>query len=272
MPWQARSELPAASPRVSAGDALRLYLGLAALGLMCVATSAGMLAGALLMPRVRHQRYARNLTSLMFRKYLGAMQRLGALRLDVSALDALADAPAMVIAPNHPSMIDAGLVLSRLTNLTCIMKTEILHSVLFGAGARMSGYITNEPPRAMLRAAVDNLKAGFHLLLFPEGTRTQRLPVNSFQRTVAVIARRAGVPVQTVLIETSSPFLCKGWPLLRVPAMPMDYRLRLGRRFDPPADVDLFTAQLEDYFRSELAGARLPDLPSVPLRTESPVA
>jgi 1-acyl-sn-glycerol-3-phosphate acyltransferase len=272
MSWQARSELPGPPQRVSLGHALRLYLGLAALGLTCLATSAGMLAGALLMPRGRHQRHARSLTSLMFRKYLGAMQRLGALRLDVSALDALTDAPAMVIAPNHPSMIDAGLVLSRLTNLTCIMKSEILHSVMFGASARMSGYIANEPPRAMLRTAVDNLKAGFHLLLFPEGTRTEHLPVNSLQRTVAVIARRAGVPVQTVLIETSSPFLCKGWPLLRVPAMPMEYRLRLGERFDPPADVDLFTAQLENYFQSELAHARLPALPGEPPRTESPVA
>ncbi|MEO7641158.1 MAG: hypothetical protein ABIU07_07080, partial [Ramlibacter sp.] len=67
------------APRVKMGSALRLYLGLAALVVMSLATSAGMLAGALLLPRDRQQRYARNLTSLMFRSYLGAMQRVGAL-------------------------------------------------------------------------------------------------------------------------------------------------------------------------------------------------
>ena len=260
-------EVPAlAAPAVVARwrHALRLYPGLVALIAMCLLTSAGMLAGSLLMPNARHQRFARGLTSMIFRRYLGAMERLGCLRLDVTALDVLRDAPAMVIAPNHPSMIDAGLVLSRLTNLTCIMKAEILRSLLFGAGARMSGYITNEPPRSMLRAAVSNLQAGSHLLLFPEGTRTQQLPVNALQRTVGVIARRAGVSVQTVIIETTSPFLCKGWPLLRIPSMPMAYTLRLGKRFDPPANVDLFTAQLQDYFRSELCGARLPALPLHP--------
>ena len=113
----------------------------------------------------------------------------------------------------------------------------------------------------MLRAAVESLQAGGHLLLFPEGTRSTRLPVNRLQRTVGVIAKRAGVPVQTVLIETSSAFLGKGWPLLRIPAMPVVYKLRLGRCFDSPVDVDAFSGELEAYFRGELAGARLPALP-----------
>ena len=113
----------------------------------------------------------------------------------------------------------------------------------------------------MLRAAGDSLHAGRHLLLFPEGTRTRQLPINALQRTVGVIARRANVPVQTLIIETNTAFLAKGWPLLRVPAMPMVYRVRLGRRFDPPADIEAFTAGLDAYFHQELVGARLPTLP-----------
>jgi len=68
---------------------------------------------------------------------------MGCLRLDLGALDALRSAAPMVIAPNHPSMVDAGLVLSRLPDLACIMKGEILDSILFGTGARAAGYIAS---------------------------------------------------------------------------------------------------------------------------------
>jgi hypothetical protein len=37
--------------------------------------------------------------------------------------------------------------------------------------------------------------------------------------------------------------------------MPIMFRIRLGRRFDPPEDVRAFDAALEDYFRGELANA-----------------
>jgi hypothetical protein len=35
--------------------------------------------------------------------------------------------------------------------------------------------------------------------------------------------------------------------------LPLQYRVRLGRRFDPPQDVREFTAELERYFTRELA-------------------
>ena len=70
--------------------------------------------------------------------------------------------------------------------------------------------------------------------------------------SVGLIAKHAKVPVQTLLIETDSPFLSKGWPLFKRPELPITYRVRLGRRFDPPADVPAFTAELDRYYRQEL--------------------
>jgi 1-acyl-sn-glycerol-3-phosphate acyltransferase len=104
----------------------------------------------------------------------------------------------------------------------------------------------------MVREAVTDLRAGGVLLLFPEGTRTLRSPINPLKKSIAVIARRARVPVQTLLIETDSPFLSKGWPWLARPSLPVTYRVRLGRRFDPPQDVARFMRELEQYYRSEL--------------------
>jgi hypothetical protein len=70
-----------------------------------------------------------------------------------------------------------------------------------------------------------------------------------------LIAKHANVAVQTLVIETDSPFLSKGWPLFRRPTLPITYRVRLGKRFDPPSDVEAFTTELDRYYRQALQGA-----------------
>jgi len=187
-----------------------------------------------------------------FRLYSHWLALLGVYRLDVSALDALRDAPPLILAPNHPSLIDAPLILARHPNLACIMKSDLTDNVLFGPGARLARYIRNGSAVQMVREAVATLKDGAVLLLFPEGTRTTRPPVNDLKKSIGVIAKHARVPVQTLIIDTDSPLLRKGWRFGMRPSLPIRYRVRLGRRFDPSPDVDAFVAELERYFHSEL--------------------
>jgi 1-acyl-sn-glycerol-3-phosphate acyltransferase len=130
-----------------------------------------------------------------------------------------------------------------------------MNNVLLGAGARLARYIRNQPPRRMVLDAVAELQRGESLLLFPEGTRTRTPPVNPFSTSAGLIAKRAKVAVQALIVETDSPYLCKGWSPFRRPPMPIMFRIRLGRRFDPPEDVRVFDAALEHYFRGELANA-----------------
>ena len=102
------------------------------------------------------------------------------------------------------------------------------------------------------KLAIAKLRQNRPLLLFPEGTRTTRQPVNQFRGGFALMAKLAGVPVQTVFIETNSRFLGKGWPLLKKPDLPLVYRVHLGRRFEVEGDVRQFVATLEQYFSGEL--------------------
>ncbi len=132
------------------------------------------------------------------------------------------------------------------------MKADIVDNVFLGGGARLAAYIRNDAHLSMIKQAVAELKGGSHLLLFPEGTRTTRWPVNACTGAAALIARKARVPIQTLLIETDSAYLTKGWPLLRRPTLPITYRIRLGRRFDPPDDARGLTEELERYFIAEL--------------------
>jgi 1-acyl-sn-glycerol-3-phosphate acyltransferase len=229
-----------------------LYTSLALLGLICLAWSLITLPLYPLLPRRAARAFGRRGIMGGFRLYAHWLQWVGAYRLELAELDGLRNAPPLILAPNHPSLIDAPLVLARHPNLACVMKADLMANILLGPGARLARYIRNGSPRQMVREAVRDLRDGGSLLLFPEGTRSTRAPLNALSRSVGVIARRAGVPVQTLLIDTDSPFLSKGWPLRRRPPLPITYRVRLGRRFDPPADVDAFMLELERYFRSEL--------------------
>lgn len=204
-----------------------------------------------------------------FRIYLGALSLIGACRFDLSALDSLRDEGPMIVAPNHPCLLDALMVISRLPNMACIMKVDIVDNVFLGAGARLAGYIRNDAQLSMIRQSVAELKSGSQLLIFPEGTRTTRWPVNACKGTAALIASRARVPIQTVFIETDSAYLGKGWPLFRRPPMPITYRIRLGRRFAPPEKAGTFTEDLERYFIDELRDAPHFLSPDAPQAAES---
>jgi 1-acyl-sn-glycerol-3-phosphate acyltransferase len=236
-------------------ETARLYLGFLMLGMICLTVSLAAMPLRALLPRASSRRTGRKLFAALARIYLGLLVRMGACRLDLAALEALRGAPAMIIAPNHPSMLDAVLILAQLPGTTCIMKTELVDSVLFGTGARLMGYIRNTPMRAMVQHAVADLRQGNHLLLFPEGTRTTRFPVDELQGTTGLIAKKAGVPVQTVFIETDSDFLAKGSSLWRIPRMPVTYRIRLGKRFEAPRQTARFVSELEQYFHAELSEA-----------------
>ncbi len=248
-------------PRPALHQTVRLYLGYTLLAVICLAITLAAFPMSVLLPRKRRTLLGRRLIAASTRAYLKLLVLMGACRFDLSALAVLADAPAMVIAPNHPSLLDALMVLSALPTAGCIMKADIVNSAVFGAAARLAGYVRNTPLRTMVQHAVDDLHQGKHVLLFPEGTRTTRFPVSSLQGTTGLIAKSAGVPVQTVFIETDSGFLGKGWSLLWTPRMPITYRVRLGKRFDPPTHTASFVAELEQYFQSELAHAQLPTFP-----------
>ncbi|UFN48241.1 1-acyl-sn-glycerol-3-phosphate acyltransferase [Roseomonas sp. OT10] len=188
-----------------------------------------------------------------FRLYLWLMRVTGMLRVDLSALDTLRGAGALVIAPSHPSLLDAVLVISRLPRVVCIAKAGVWDNPLLGGGVRLAGYIRNDATRAMVRRAAEEVRAGRQLLIFPEGTRTRRPPLGPCSRSFAVMARMAGAPVQTVVIESDSPYLRPGWPLWRRPPLPLVYRVRLGRRFQPAGSAQALSDAIEAHLREELS-------------------
>ncbi|HUX74684.1 MAG TPA: lysophospholipid acyltransferase family protein [Steroidobacteraceae bacterium] len=234
---------------------LALYASLMLLAVICLAWTALALPLYFVLPEKSGTACGRYGIMLGFRAYAWTLTFSGAYRLDLREMDELREASSLILAPNHPSLIDALLILTRHPNVTCVMKSELMKSPFLGAGSRLARYVKNDSPLRMVKQSMRHLRRGGVLLMFPEGTRTTRLPINALSASIGLIAKRADVPVQTLLIETDSPFLSKGWPLLRRPALPITYRVRLGKRFPPPADPTELACELDRYFREALEEA-----------------
>jgi 1-acyl-sn-glycerol-3-phosphate acyltransferase len=236
---------------------LALVLGLGLLAILCIGWSVLAMLLSLLPSSPWIRELGRKGISRGFRAYLGCLALPGWIRLDLDVLDSLQDAPPLILAPNHPGLLDAVLILSRSENTGCVVKADLLNHPMLGAGARLAGYIPNNRRHRMIHAAVEELKTGQHLLLFPEGTRTTCIPINPLKNSPGLIASKAGASIQTIFIETNSGFLGKDWPLFRRPPLPIVIKVRLGRRFPQPEQVRTFTTELEQYFASELQRSQL---------------
>ena len=240
----------------------RAYEYLATYGLMAILAVMMLgwtvLALILLSPLPRRWRRATARYTMMmsFRFFSAALTAAGAYELDLDAIARLRGGPPLILAPNPPTLIDAIFFLARHPDLTCILKPELMRNFFLGAGARLAGFIRSEPPRRMIREAVAELKRGGLVLLFPEGTRTTRAPLNALTGSAGVIARHARVPIQVAIIETDSPYLSKGWPIFKVPRLPIRFRVRLGRRLEPADDAASGTLALERELVRELASSR----------------
>ena len=212
-----------------------------------------------LLPSAAGRRIGRLTIAAGYRAFWWLARRAGMMRLDSQPLDALRDEPGLIVVANHPSMLDAMMLVARLPRSACIMKASLMRSPFLAPGARLARYIRNDSPLGLVNLAVQDLKQGGQLVLFPEGTRTTTPPVNPFRGGVSLIAKRAGAPIQTVFIDAHSPYLCKGWPLWRLPPLPIEFTVRLGRRFAPAEDPATQVRELEAYF---IAGVRrAPALP-----------
>jgi 1-acyl-sn-glycerol-3-phosphate acyltransferase len=240
-------------PLLWAYQTVAFYGVLAAFGLVFLGWNLPANVLYLLLPRRRSKRFGQRMIMGGFRALLGLMRVAGLARFDLSAIDALRDEPGLLIAPNHPTLLDALLVTSRLPRVVCIAKASLWDNPALGAGARLAGYIRNDAPLRLVRQAAEAMRDGSQLLIFPEGTRTVAPPIGSFKAGFALMARQAGAPVQTIILQASSPYISKGWPLWRRPDFPLVYRARLGERFVVDETAGAFSERLHAYFQAELA-------------------
>lgn len=128
----------------------------------------------------------------------------------------LAHGPSLVVA-NHPTLLDAVFVISRMPQADCIVKSDAWRNPFLRHVVRIAGYIPNGTGPQVVNTCVERLRAGRSVVLFPEGSRSPEGGLHPFKRGAAHIALRSGCPLTPVFLTCTPPALKKGQPWWAVP-------------------------------------------------------
>jgi 1-acyl-sn-glycerol-3-phosphate acyltransferase len=158
----------------------------------------------------------------------------------------------LVLAANHPGLMDAIFLIARVPEAVCIFKGAIRRNPALGA-ARSAGYLANDGGLGLVRDAAEKVAAGATLVVFPEGTRTPPgKELGALKGGFAAIARRAGAPIQLARITCDSNLLVKGRAWWKLPRLPARVTIELGPCLDSRAapSTAALVAQAEAWFRA----------------------
>ncbi len=115
----------------------------------------------------------------------------------------------VVFVGNHQGNFDIPILLGYLAKPKAfISKIEILKIPLLNQWMRLMQctFMDRKSPRQSVKAmqeAVESVKRGYSLVIFPEGTRSRGKPVGEFKSGSFKLALKAGVPIVPVTIDGS---------------------------------------------------------------------
>ncbi len=138
--------------------------------------------------------------------WANATIRYSGLKVEAIGIENLIEDTCLYIS-NHQSMLDIPLIMSNLNSAVgAIGKIELkkVPVVSFWMEELGSVYMDRENGREGLKAilmAVDKLKGGRSMLLFPEGTRSKDGHLNEFKKGSLKLAVKANVPVMPITVD-----------------------------------------------------------------------
>lgn len=176
-------------------------------------------------PASKH-RYTRCMIMHAARKFIGFMQTTGVLTFEFDEIEKL-NQPGVLVIANHPTLLDAVLLMSVMPNANFIVKAAMANNFFTSTLVAMADYIPNsEIAIALVKKAARALNKGETLMIFPEGTRTTASGLH-FKRSAAIIALQAKCPIQPVLISCEPITLRKHEKWYSIPASPPVFRLHV---------------------------------------------
>ena len=167
-------------------------------------------------PGEARERIAQRLIQRSFAFFIGLGTALRLFEVRETGTDHLAHGPSLVVA-NHPTLLDAVFVISRMPQADCIVKSEAWRNPFLRHVVRIAGYIPNGEGPQVVNTCVERLRTGRSVVLFPEGSRSPEQGLRPFKRGAAHIALRSGCPITPVFITCTPPALKKGQPWWAVP-------------------------------------------------------
>jgi len=203
----------------------------------------GVVLGPLVLPvqrllpgnAARRRTRARRTVQLGMRTFVAVMRGLGLLTYELEGFARLGREGQLIIA-NHPSLIDVVFLLAFVRDANCVVKSALWRNPVTRAGATAAAYVSNAPTERMVMDAVEALRSGQSVIIFPEGTRTTPGRPMQFHRGAAAIAMTGARAITPVFIRCMPTTLSKNEPWYRIPPR----RVRISLQAGPDIDLEPF--------------------------------
>jgi 1-acyl-sn-glycerol-3-phosphate acyltransferase len=144
--------------------------------------------------------------------------RASLVRVEVRSEGGLDPGASYIFLANHQSLFDIPVLLSTVPNQVRMMAKRSLFRVpVFGWALAAGGFIpidrgdrSTATARQSFASAIDHIRGGTSILLFPEGTRSLSDTLLPFQRGGFLLALKSGLPIVPVGIRGSRAVQRKG--------------------------------------------------------------
>ena len=138
------------------------------------------------------------------------------IKIHVKGLENIDPTQPYIFVSNHASMADIPTVMVALNGkVNIVFKKELTWVPIWGWALRYGPFIMidrSNPRRAMesIERAVQTIRSGQSVILFPEGTRTNNGKLQPFKRGAFALAAKSGVPVVPMTINNTYGIMPKG--------------------------------------------------------------
>ena len=150
----------------------------------------------------------------MVRSWCRTVQTSALLRHRIRGRENIPNGPFMIIA-NHSSHLDGpALIVTMGIDIHFVIKKELAEVPLWGAAAMRAGFIAIDRSRSAeaqrtMTEAIESIRRGRHVLVFPEGTRSTRPELRPFKPGAFHLAHKMKCPILAVAINGTRKALPK---------------------------------------------------------------
>jgi 1-acyl-sn-glycerol-3-phosphate acyltransferase len=231
----------------------------------------GLILGLLVFPVVlllpggpaRRRARTRGLVQRAFRLFVATMSGLGGVSYRFEGRERLGR-PGQLIVANHPTLVDVVFIVAFTPAPACVVKAAMFANPFTRRVVQAAGYISNAPTDSMIERAIEALRSGDALVMFPEGTRTRPGQAMMFHRGAASVAVHGASVLTPIYIRVDQPLLDKTQSWYQVPPRRPSISIRVGPDIDlepyralaPPKASRQLNAWLLAHYEQELARPR----------------
>lgn len=159
---------------------------------------------------------------------------------------------------NHQSNVDLFIVSKLIRkNATAIAKKELKYYPVIGQLMQAAGVIfidrgNREKAIEAMQPAVDALKSGTSLIIFPEGTRSYSYELGKFKKGAFHLAMQAGVPIVPVVIRNAHDVMPRGTNVFRPSAVEVKVLKPVSTKRWTPENMDGHIDKIRKRYLKEL--------------------